>query len=250
MIRHAMGPPNGSRKKRRDARTVQLDEDLAAVFTTDASVNEALRFLLRIREVPALPPRVVTAQPAPAVRAPLRPSARLPRGPGPRGVKPLLQPAVTDDIPMIVALRNDAAAKLTGKYGTGHWSSVVTEQAVARDMKTSIVLVAKESNEAIATLRLATRKPWAIDVTGFSACARPIYLHDMAVAPRRQRKGIGRRCVDDAIACARDMQGGAIRLDAYDAEAGAGRFYERCGFREVARVVYRDVPLVYLEHVL
>jgi hypothetical protein len=42
----------------------------------------------------------------------------------------------------------------------------------------------------------------------------------------------------------------AIRLDAYDAEAGAGPFYARCGFREVGRVLYRSTPLVYYERLL
>jgi hypothetical protein len=39
----------------------------------------------------------------------------------------------------------------------------------------------------------------------------------------------------------------ALRLDAYDADAGAGGFYAKCGFREVGRVVYRKNPLVYFE---
>ena len=42
----------------------------------------------------------------------------------------------------------------------------------------------------------------------------------------------------------------AIRLDAYDAPAGAGDFYAKCGFREVGRATYRGVPLVYFELLL
>jgi hypothetical protein len=42
----------------------------------------------------------------------------------------------------------------------------------------------------------------------------------------------------------------AIRLDAYDADAGAGGFYAKCGFREVGRVTYRTVPLIYFELLL
>jgi hypothetical protein len=38
-----------------------------------------------------------------------------------------------------------------------------------------------------------------------------------------------------------------IRLNAYDADAGAGAFYATCGFREVGRVIYRKNPLVYFE---
>ena len=33
-------------------------------------------------------------------------------------------------------------------------------------------------------------------------------------------------------------------------EAGAGSFYAKCGFREVGRVRYRTVPLIYFEMLL
>ena len=42
----------------------------------------------------------------------------------------------------------------------------------------------------------------------------------------------------------------AIRLDAYDADAGAGDFYAKCGFREVGKATYREVPLRYFEKLL
>ncbi|HEY1600831.1 MAG TPA: hypothetical protein VGG64_14580 [Pirellulales bacterium] len=42
----------------------------------------------------------------------------------------------------------------------------------------------------------------------------------------------------------------AVRLDAYDASAGAGGFYSHCGFSEVGRPVYRGAPLVYYELLL
>ena len=39
----------------------------------------------------------------------------------------------------------------------------------------------------------------------------------------------------------------AVWLDAYDDAAGAGGFYKRCGFREVARTRFAQVPLIYFE---
>jgi ribosomal protein S18 acetylase RimI-like enzyme len=67
------------------------------------------------------------------------------------------------------------------------------------------------------------------------------------VHPAHQGRGIGRWCLDEAARIVRAHPGDAIFLDAYDAEAGAGGFYARCGFREVARVLYRGTPLVYYE---
>ena len=40
------------------------------------------------------------------------------------------------------------------------------------------------------------------------------------------------------------------RLDAYDSQAGAGEFYASCGWTEVGRASYRDVPLIYYELLL
>jgi GNAT superfamily N-acetyltransferase len=117
-------------------------------------------------------------------------------------------------------------------------------------MRTSRVFVARLGTEIVGTLRLATKKPWAIDVTYFSASRRPLYLLAMAVAPARQRQGIGRRCLEEAKRVAKAWPADAIRLDAYDAKAGGGGFYARCGWTERGRVTYRSAPLIYYEFVL
>lgn len=72
----------------------------------------------------------------------------------------------------------------------------------------------------------------------------------MALDPSMQRRGIGRRCMAQARKIARAWPADAIRLDAYEGDAGAGEFYLKCGFREVGRVTYRRTPLVYFEMVL
>lgn len=99
-------------------------------------------------------------------------------------------------------------------------------------------------------LRLATKKPWAIDIARFTPVKRPLYLTGMAVSVAHQRKGLGRLALGDAISVARGWPADAIRLDAYDAEAGAGRFYASYGFRARGRVVYKGNPLVYYELLL
>jgi GNAT superfamily N-acetyltransferase len=117
-------------------------------------------------------------------------------------------------------------------------------------MRTSQVFAARLGTEIVGTLRLATKKPWAIDTSYFSACRRPLYLLAMAVTPARQRQGIGRLCLQEARRIAEAWPADALRLDAYDAKAGGGGFYERCGWTERGRVSYRGVPLIYYEFVL
>jgi GNAT superfamily N-acetyltransferase len=102
----------------------------------------------------------------------------------------------------------------------------------------------------VTVLRLATRKPWAIDTAYFTPVSHALYLTGMAVAVAWQRQGLGRQALDDATAIARAWPAGAIRLDAWDAPAGAGPFYAACGYGERGRVRYRGNPLVYFELVL
>ena len=72
----------------------------------------------------------------------------------------------------------------------------------------------------------------------------------MAVIPSMQRQGIGRQLLDAAAKQAGLWPAHAIRLDAFDADAGAGSFYAKCGFQEVGRVTYRKAPLIYFEQIL
>ena len=111
----------------------------------------------------------------------------------------------------------------------------------------SRILVARSNRRIIGTLRLATKKPWAIDISYFTPAERPLYLTGMAVLPTLQRKGIGRLLMKKAEAEARAWPADAIRLDAFDADAGAGPFYAKCGCREVAHVTYKKDPLIYFE---
>jgi len=151
---------------------------------------------------------------------------------------------------VLAALHTEVAEDLTGKYGKGPWSSRTSEKGVLYAMRTNRVFVAREGSQIVATLGLATKKPWAIDTRYFAPCRRPLYLLAMAVDPSKQRQGIGRQCMEEAQRIARAWPADAIRLDAYDAEAGAGPFYARCGCTEVGRVSYRNTPLIYYQILL
>ena len=159
--------------------------------------------------------------------------------------------ATADDIPGIVAVRVKASEHLTGRFGAGHWSGLASERGVAWEIRQGgKTLIARRGKTIVATLKIATRKPWAIDVSYFTQCRQPWYLTNMAVDPAHQGLGIGTRCVMAAIKAVREEGGDAVRLDAYDAEAGAGAFYVKCGFTERGRVTYRITPLVYYEKLL
>jgi GNAT superfamily N-acetyltransferase len=161
-----------------------------------------------------------------------------------------LTTADADDAAAIAALQNSVASELTERFGTGHWSSGATEKGVRSSMRRASVFVVRDADRIVATLTLASRKPWAIDRKYFTPVARPVYLLAMAVEPGHQRTGIGRACVDEALEICRDWPADAVCLDAYDTEAGAGDFYRKCGFIEVGRAVFRHTPLIYFERLV
>ena len=158
--------------------------------------------------------------------------------------------ATLADIPGIVAVRDAAAARLTAEFGHGHWSGLTNVRSVELGLRHAKLVLAKRGRQVLGTLRLATKKPWAIDVSYFTPVRRTLYLLDMAVHPAAQRQGVGRALLERATEVARAWPANSIRLDAYDAPAGAGPFYEKSGYRERGRVVYRGVPLIYYELLL
>jgi len=158
--------------------------------------------------------------------------------------------ATESDAVAIAELRNAVSEHLAGLYPKAPKASRVTHKGVLYDMRTSRVVIARNKNTIIATLRLATKKPWAIDTAYFTKVQKPLYLTTMAVHPEMQRKGVGRRLLDEAKSMAKSWPCDAIRLDAYDSEGGAGAFYAKCGFREVGRATYRKAPLAYFELLL
>ena len=117
-------------------------------------------------------------------------------------------------------------------------------------MEKSRIYVLRERDRIVGTLRLQPKKPSEYDRAWFTRVRRPLFLYDMAVDPARQRSGLGRTCIEGAIRAARAWPADALRLDAYDHPAGAGPFYEKCGFRETSRRVFFRAPIIYYEMML
>jgi len=166
--------------------------------------------------------------------------------------RPLLtfELATEQDAPALAELRTAAGVRLGEQFGPGPWAVAVTERGALSGLRHAQVLVARRGGDIVGTLRLATKKPWAIDPSYFTEVRRPLYLTDMAVVPDLQGRGIGRALLEEADRVARIWPAEAIRLDAWDAEAGAGGFYAKCGYVNRGHTTYRGNPLVYFERLL
>jgi len=159
-----------------------------------------------------------------------------------------LERAQESDAAAIAALRLAVARDLTARFGRGTWTYAADSEAGVRmDLQTARVFIVRGNGGVIATLRLAEKKPWMLEVDFFTPARRPVYLTTMAIAPGQQRRGLGRACLEAADGIARAWSADAIRLDSYDAPAGAGEFYRKCGFQEVRRLEYHGTRLIFFE---
>jgi GNAT superfamily N-acetyltransferase len=158
--------------------------------------------------------------------------------------------ATDADVSELLKLRLAVDKDQAQRFGENRWSTSISKKSVARWIRSSRILVAQRRGQIIAAVRMETKKPWAVDLQYFTPVAKAVYLHDVNVDPQVQRLGIGRRLIERAKGFARRWPVDAMRLDAYDGPAGAGPFYEKCGFKKVGRTVYRGVPLVYFELLL
>ena len=154
------------------------------------------------------------------------------------------------DAEEITALHAAVSEDLTERFGRGNWSTATIVRRIEHAPHLHRLRVGRHRGRILTVLRLQTKKPWAIDVKYFTPVPRPLYLTGMAVAVERQGGGLGRAAMEDARRIAVAWPADAIRLDAYDADAGAGEFYAKCGYTERGHVEYKGTPLIYFERLL
>jgi len=162
-------------------------------------------------------------------------------------MKTEITPAALSDARALAALRTAVANGMTQKFGHGHWSACPSKAEVKRQLRASHVLVARREGEIVGTVRLARALPWAIDSIAFTQVTSALYVLGLAVALEARGLGVGRDLMEAAKEAARSMRAQALWLDAYEHSAGAGPFYQTCGFQMVGRTQYREVPLIYYE---
>src|ERR1700741_4176544 len=90
--------------------------------------------------------------------------------------------ATLKDVAVIAAIQNSVAGALTARFGEGHWSNLASERSAELAQRHAVVRLGYAGKRVLTVLRLATRKPWAIDVAYFTPVKRPLYLTGMAVS--------------------------------------------------------------------
>ncbi len=151
------------------------------------------------------------------------------------------------DVRALTELRTGVAQEMTRIHGKGHWSSCPGRTEVLRQVRASRVLIATQGSRIIGTVRLIRAQPALIDSGSFTPVDTALYVLGLAVSPDARGKGVGRSLMEAAKAAARAWPAEALWLDAYQHAAGAGAFYEKCGFRAVGPSLRGEVPLIFYE---
>ena len=157
--------------------------------------------------------------------------------------------ATDADVRELLELELAIDADQAERFGDDRYRTTLNEKSVARSLASSRTVVATRRGRIVATVRMETKKPWAIDLSYFTPACKAVYLHNVNVHPELQRSGIGRQLMERVKEVAQEWPVDVIRLDAYDGPSGAGPFYRKCGFKKLGRAVYRSVPLIYYEYV-
>ncbi len=155
--------------------------------------------------------------------------------------------AVRADAPALTALRVEVARRLLLEHGGGPWSACPSRAIVLRQMRASHMLVARRGEEIVGTVRLIRANPMLLDASAFTPVGVALYLIGLAVEPQARAQGIGRELVETCKRIARSWPAQALWLDTYATAAGAGRFYEKCGFRQVGPTMFKDAPMRFYE---
>lgn len=162
-----------------------------------------------------------------------------------------LRKAGLADVGAVRDILTAAASDLTTRFGHGHWSNVRAVETLQKYASNGTLHIVEADAGPVATLRLTDRKIGFYKKGWFARPQDPAgYLLDMAVHSDHQRRGIGRQAMELAERLARRDGLLAVRLDAYKGHAGAGKFYEKCGYRLVHESAMRGVALQYFEKLL
>jgi GNAT superfamily N-acetyltransferase len=153
-----------------------------------------------------------------------------------------------DRIPEAHALAVRGAERIARDFGPGHWSRASSLRAWKGHIGLKDVYLAEQGGRAVAVFKLRAKKPHWVPKKRFAEPdARCLWLTDFYVDPDHLRRGIGRACMEEVRRIAAKAGCRWVRFDAYDAAAGAGAFYEKCGCVMVDRTALRGVKLLIFE---
>jgi ribosomal protein S18 acetylase RimI-like enzyme len=114
-----------------------------------------------------------------------------------------------------------------------------TRELFEGDLAAGTLHEAREGGELVGVVVLDREQSEGYSTVAWTTLGEGVFVvHRLAVSPRWQGRGVGRRLMDFAEEEARKLGGKAIRLDAYTANPAVLALYERRGYRMAGIVRY------------
>ncbi|NEC87289.1 GNAT family N-acetyltransferase [Streptomyces sp. SID12501] len=145
-----------------------------------------------------------------------------------------ITPAAPDDLPKLLAFRQEAAAWL-GKLGTDQWSRPYPADLLLATIKSGAVFMVRDGEVTAATITLtpdAEEGLWAEEKLSEPS----MFVNKLTVARTHAGRNLGERLLDWAGDRAYQAQAKWLRLDAWTTNEGLQQYYLRQGFEHVRTV--------------
>ena len=149
----------------------------------------------------------------------------------------------------IAAIRDDVAADLVSRFGLGHWAGQTKIDGLKRELKKQKQLYLVHSgDDPVASFAISENGPKFLRASWFTEPDEPVMcLTALAVLSDWQGRGVGRWCMKTIRNNVPQRGFKWMRFDAYDAPAGASKFYLKCGCIQRRKFSFNGVGLIAFE---
>lgn len=128
-----------------------------------------------------------------------------------------------------------------------------TLEIIQDDIESELLYIIKENDTVLGIITLNEEQPseWG-GINWSTQEGRPLMIHRLAVNPKWQKRGVGRRLLDFAEKYAICNEYTSIRLDAYSGNPRALKLYEKHKYKRMGQVYFpmRELPFYCYEKIL
>ncbi len=151
----------------------------------------------------------------------------------------MMRRAKIPEIPEILAIAQ-ACAAFMAEQGIYQWNAYYPSLKIfEEDLFRNELYVFEEKDIVLGTVTMSAKMDIEYgNVDWLTPTSRHIYIHRLAVHPRKQGNGYARQIMDFAEAYARDQGVVSIRLDTFSQNKRNQKFYEQRGYSKLGDVYF------------
>jgi ribosomal protein S18 acetylase RimI-like enzyme len=153
----------------------------------------------------------------------------------------MIRRGVHEDLIPILDITKNCAIKMDA-MGIYQWNeNYPNRNAFIDDIKNNELLVFTKGALLVGCIALCTKMDDVYkDVKWLTKDVKSLYVHRLAVDPKFQKKGIGKKLMDYAEDFAKKNNFISIRLDTFSKNKNNMRFYERRGYKRLEEVFFPE----------